>query len=1324
MAKEIIPTPSQNPDPFTEPQSVSLPLESSEISMPTPLVSSWDGLIDEAEQKTKSINIKSINKNSGQAISLSYPPQAQSLDERILEKQGLIHQLNLRIADKDDDFERYENLGHTEAENNEWRKRQEAIKARNILRSELILLQEEKINHEVINTPLSSILSGNQLKEELLYLSINTPEIEVDDKFKRKILFEAIESVLDTQIDITEKKILVIKNRLLSLTSHSSDLYQRALAELEQKKALMVAESEDFKLANAEQLAIRGRFRQLYKISQEQDIASFEEQVVAAIDGKLSWGTERLVSEKAKIQHSKWAAFVDYVIAHSSLIPSISVPCIDSGEEEVMVKFFTELDEAFLQQSSRAKKRIIGVGEVFDQVLNTMDRLNTGDIWTHDIVSMNNNQVEPCYDLKSAYSILLHAGGFDQGPFEKLYSQIDYPTVPVTTIVEHSSPRQLDKGLSRSHFITAALSKLELPVQPDMSFEGYEEITPYFHRTADMMPSLTRSSTWANDIGRFRSMLAALYPKASTADRDFDEVFMYMVGKSVNTDDTTRVIRAYCYRGMDDRVIVYTRQGDRLYQFSADTTTVQKGDSPEVDALLQSLFVFPDRQRAVRVYSEQATTGIILPKKKRLLAGDLARRHYNGVFFPYRHEQQSTIERILSLGLDDKYTETVDETLTNNRTFIVNKTNDHLKLLPLMNISTGGNNVEDEQKTKIREWLDEFSRGERKASFGTADYIGTEAVSNPDLIFIPVEQQESEATEGLLVNLRLSTVIPIPRNFIDKLKLYSSPDFRLSFSLGFYSKNREEIRNIPITDPSWTGEMREISDYAQRLSSRRSNITMPELDEALKRVAQYCMRTAFGFETPTEMEVIKLNEIFRLRNLHQPYTRFFKDHISDDTKVNQYIGAVNFKAGMNDFVSLLRLHKGFTWRSSSEESEERHFRPDDDNAFANKIFDDIKSYYLTEWDDEVVSYREEWWKDTIEWWRTPLRIAGYTIASVLAVMFPGLSAGIIAGIATTFITDTALDIGLLGVEDNPAQKQKLMDGIIVKTFISIGGEALGGAGAQLTAKAVKRLLLKRASMQLRGGELIKARQTIEDYSDDAIEEMAQSMRTRPEMPALTKLLAKKGEGLPSINRQSVDMQYVLNRYGVVVDNKINLFKRLKNFYNSHDKTTTVMETLEGILILTLTGEIIVLTEECLSDTVKDNEFYQVLKLILLYGIAAGATTVSSMQRSSEMLEIETKVCLEKMGMSEENILLFNQASARRGLFDKDITNETDFVQALGKFNDMPAGASPKEMGSRRLLKLDRFSKMSRRISFDPLYLRLSKYINRRSVSGAEPAITE
>ena len=78
--------------------------------MPTPLVSSWDGLIDEAEQKTQSINMKSVNKNSEQAISLSYPPQAQSLDEDFRET-GLIHQLNLRIADKDDDFERYESLG-------------------------------------------------------------------------------------------------------------------------------------------------------------------------------------------------------------------------------------------------------------------------------------------------------------------------------------------------------------------------------------------------------------------------------------------------------------------------------------------------------------------------------------------------------------------------------------------------------------------------------------------------------------------------------------------------------------------------------------------------------------------------------------------------------------------------------------------------------------------------------------------------------------------------------------------------------------------------------------------------------------------------------------------------------------------------------------------------------------------------------------------------------------------------------------------------------------------------------------------------------------
>ena len=107
-----------------------------------------------------------------------------------------------------------------------------------------------------------------------------------------------------------------------------------------------------------------------------------------------------------------------------------------------------------------------------------------------------------------------------------------------------------------------------------------------------------------------------------------------------------------------------------------------------------------------------------------------------------------------------------------------------------MNISTGAMMWKMKKRPKIREWLDDFSRGERKASFGTADYIGTEAVSNPDLIFIPVEQQESEETEGLLVNLRLSMVIPIPRNFIDKLKLYSSPDFRLSFSWLLFEKSR------------------------------------------------------------------------------------------------------------------------------------------------------------------------------------------------------------------------------------------------------------------------------------------------------------------------------------------------------------------------------------------------------------------------------------------------------------------------------------------------------------------------------------------------------
>ncbi|WP_152432660.1 hypothetical protein [Vibrio aquimaris] len=1292
--------------------------------MPTPLVSSWDGLIDEVEQKTQSININSVNKGREQAISSSSSPQAQLLDERILEKQVLIHQLNLRIADKDDDFERYESLGDTEAQNNEWKKRQEAIQARNILRSELILLQEEKINNEIINASPSLNFSANQLKQELGYLSLNTSEIEVEEQFKRKIFLDAIEDLLDSQIEVTNKKITAIQTRLLTLTSREPDRYQAALAKLEERKAIMLTEKEEFKLDNAEELALRGRFRQLYKMPKDQDIASFTQSVIASIDSRLSWGSDRLFSEKAKIQHSKWATFVDYAILHSSLLPTVSIPSINSGEEDVMVRFFTELDQELGRQSSTAKDRLTKVGNMFDDVLDTMTRLSSGDIWTQDIVSMNNNQIEACYDLKSAYAVLIRAGAFERGPFEKLYSQIDYPTVPLATIVEHSSPRYLGKGLSRSHFITSALSKLTPPVKPDVSFEGYQEITPYFHRTADMAASLNRNSTWSEDIGHFRTMLISLYPEASTAERDFDELFMYIVGTSVNTDDTTRVIRAYCYRGIEDKVIVYTRQGERIYQFSADTVTLQKGDSPEVDALLQSLFVCPDGQQVMRVYSEQATTGVILPKKKRLSAGDLARRHYNGVFFPYRHEQQARIDQILSLGLDDKYTEKIEKELTDNKDFILDKTNAHLKLLALMNISTGGGEVDEGQKSEIRGWLDEFSRGERKASFGAANYIGKEAVSNPDLIYIPVTQDESTVTEGLLVNLRLSIVIPIPRHFIDKLKLYTSNDFRLAFSLGFYSKNREEIRNIPITDSGWVAAMRDIEGYAQRLASRGSNISMPELDEALRRVSQYCMRTAFGFESPTEAEMVKLNEIFLLRNLHESYSAFFNTHVLDDSLVNQYIRAVNFKAGMNDFVSLLRLHKGFTWRSSSEESEERHFRPDGDNAFANKIFDDIKSYYLTQWDDEVVSYSEEWWKDTIEWWRTPLRIAGYTIASVLAVMFPGLSAGIIAGIATTFITDTALDIGLLGVEDNPPQKQKIMDGIIVKTFISIGGEALGGAGAQLTAKAVKRLLLKRASMQLRGGELIKARQTIEDYSDDAIEEMAQSMRTRPEMPALTKLLAKKGDGLPSINRQSVDMQYVLNRNGVAVDNEINLFKRLKNFYNSHDKTTTVMETVEGILILTLTGEIIVLIEECLSDTVKDNEFYQVLKLILLYGIAAGATTVSSMQRSSEMLEIETKVCLEKMGVSEENILLFNQASARRGFFDKDITNETDFVQALDKFDDMPAGASPKEMKSRRLLKLDRFSKMSRRISFDPLYLRLSKYINRRSVSGAKPAITE
>lgn len=831
-----------------------------------------------------------------------------------------------------------------------------------------------------------------------------------------------------------------------------------------------------------------------------------------------------------------------------------------------------------------------------------------------------------------------------------------------------------------------------------------------------MSLQLSKSLAWPEDIEAFRFRLISMYPGLLVTENDFDELFMYIVGKSVNTDDTTRVIRAYCYRGIDDRVIVYVRQSNRIYQFPEDTLTLQKGDSPEIDTLLQSLFVFPDGQRAVRVFSEQATTGVILPRKKRLSAGDLARRHYNDVFFPYRHDQQATIDCILNLGLDEKYTKKVDDTLTDNQTHIIDKTNAHLKLLALMNISIGGGEVDDGQKSEIRDWLGEFSRGERKASLGTADYIGKEAVSNPDLIFVPVTQQESTATEGLLVNLRLSIVIPIPRDFTEKLRLYSSQDFRLSFSLGFYSKNREEIRNIPLTDSGWMGAMKDIDRYAQLLESRGGNITMLELDEALRRVSQYCMRTAFGFESPTEIEILRLSEIFQLRNRHQPYNNFFKDHISDDSKVNQYIGAVNFKAGMNDFVSLLRLHKSFTWRRSSEESEERVFKPDADSAFANKLFEDIKDHYVTEWDDEVVSYNEEWWKDTIEWWRTPLRIAGYTIASVLAIMFPGLSAGIIAGIATTFITDTALDVGLLGVEDDPVEKEKLMDGIIVKTLVSIGGEALGGGGAQLTANAMKRLLLKRASMQLKGRELIQAKQTIENYSGEAIEGATRIARERPEMLALTKLLAQKGDGLPRINRQSVDMQSVINRYGVSVESKTNLFKRLKNFYNSHDKTTTVMEALEGIVILTLTGEIIVLVEECISGIIKDNEFYQVLKLVLLYGVAAGATTVSSMQRSPEMLEIETKVCLEKMGMSEENISLFSQASSRRGLYEKDIVAEPDFVEAVGKFDDVPSSHSVREKEVRRILKLDKLSKLSARVSFDPLYLRLSKFMAGRNMN--------
>lgn len=400
MAKEIISTPLQSPNPFTDPQSVSFPLESNEISMPTPLVSSWDGLIDEVEQKTQSININSVNKGREQAISSSSSPQAQLLDERILEKQVLIHQLNLRIADKDDDFERYESLGDTEAQNNEWKKRQEAIQARNILRSELILLQEEKINNEIINASPSLNFSANQLKQELGYLSLNTSEIEVEEQFKRKIFLDAIEDLLDSQIEVTNKKITAIQTRLLTLTSREPDRYQAALAKLEERKAIMLTEKEEFKLDNAEELALRGRFRQLYKMPKDQDIASFTQSVIASIDSRLSWGSDRLFSEKAKIQHSKWATFVDYAILHSSLLPTVSIPSINSGEEDVMVRFFTELDQELGRQSSTAKDRLTKVGNMFDDVLDTMTRLSSGDIWTQDIVSMNNNQIEACYDLK------------------------------------------------------------------------------------------------------------------------------------------------------------------------------------------------------------------------------------------------------------------------------------------------------------------------------------------------------------------------------------------------------------------------------------------------------------------------------------------------------------------------------------------------------------------------------------------------------------------------------------------------------------------------------------------------------------------------------------------------------------------------------------------------------------------------------------------------------------------------------------------------------------------------------------------------------------
>ena len=178
------------------------------------------GLVEESKKQDSSRGSELDGVLSFESdIPLSEPPQVSSLDSKIADKIQLINQLELRIADKDDDFERYESLGLTEAENNEWRKRQETIQARNILRSELILLQEEKINNEIINSSLSSIISGNQLKEELLYLSLNTPEIEVEEQFKKKIFLDAIEDLLNSQIEVINKKIIAIQNRLLTLTS-------------------------------------------------------------------------------------------------------------------------------------------------------------------------------------------------------------------------------------------------------------------------------------------------------------------------------------------------------------------------------------------------------------------------------------------------------------------------------------------------------------------------------------------------------------------------------------------------------------------------------------------------------------------------------------------------------------------------------------------------------------------------------------------------------------------------------------------------------------------------------------------------------------------------------------------------------------------------------------------------------------------------------------------------------------------------------------------------------------------------------------------------